>query len=483
MESNSPETAVYSKRWLILAAVCSINFFTNFGAKTFTVANQSYAKYYNVSLLALDWSDLAVYLGAAICTPIFAWFFFKQNAGLRILLIIGTFSLLISFFVIVLSIQFPKLYTLMIFSNLLQGISYMVSVTVGPSFAVIWFPNEEVALAIAIDLLSHNVGLIMGSILPPTLLNTYSITNAANITIHQQETWKSNTHKMLLLLYIACIITLFILLLLFIAFMVDQPLKPPTKALWVKGKTTTTEQPKSTGSLLQFIQAVKSLHQDLNFVLCSLCLNFTFCLNIVLYLHITAILDHFNIRKMGINIANDIFGGIIIVSSAFARIIFSFVSVKISYHWKNYAGQALAGSVLNLFAVLGTTLAFYFRNFLVFCICLIFLYSLGLRIFAIPLYEVITRHTYPIDETFVNVWSGVSGCFLFVINAEFARIISMYAPPVYLLIYMSFCVFVSFVIALIIKPKDKRREVDDMEHNPVEESNKVEESSPLLKED
>jgi len=73
----------------------------------------------------------------------------------------------------------------------------MVTVTVGPSFAVVWFPNDEVGLAIAIDLLSHNVGLILGSILPPAFLKnppvSYNSTSTASeATLECQETWKTN---------------------------------------------------------------------------------------------------------------------------------------------------------------------------------------------------------------------------------------------------------------------------------------------------
>jgi len=260
--------------------------------------------------------------------------------------------------------------------------------------------------------------------------------------------------------------------------MTDQPLKPPTHAMWVKRNFK--DDFLSSKGFAQFLNAVTSLHKDLNFLLCTIGLNITYCLGIVLYLHITVIIRQFKFKTMRIYLSNEILGGITIVMYAIAKMISGVVSAKISNKWKNYVGQALLGSVVTFLSLVGLTLGFYFRQYILFCIFVI-LYPFGTRIFIIPLLEVITRHTYPIDETFVSVWVGANSSLLFLIIGEIARIISLYAPSLALLLFMCVCAFISFFITNIINPKDKRREIDlELE---MQENNSGEGVLPLLTEE
>ena len=474
MNGNLTETAVYSKRWIILSGFCCIGFLSNFACKSFSISNQIFANYFEVNLTAFDWSTLAMYLGATLAAPIFAWLFFKQTAGFRFLSITGAISLLVSYLVIVLSIHFPRLFPLMIASNMLQGVAYTVAVTVGPSFAVVWFPNHEVGLAIACDLFCNNFGILLSSLLPPLFLHQSPSASAHNSTyidtVKHQEEWKTKTHNTLLIFYTPCVIGLLVLLLLFIAFMSDQPLKPPTHAMLAKRNVQRAAKPDST--FYQFLTAVKSLHKDVNYLLFALAFNIIFSLNIVIFLHITVIVKHFYINTVALS--NDIISGVIVSTLAFSYMIFGFVSAKISNKWKNYSGQALIGEVLTLVALLGTVLGFYYQNFKAFCVCLLF-YTIGTRIFVIPVLEVITRHTYPIDETFVSVWVGASSCFIHIIIGEIARIISLYMASIGLLICMCTFAFISFVLILMSNPTDKRRKADT-------ENEQIDETIPLLAE-
>ena len=141
----------------------------------------------------------------------------------------------------------------MAMSNLLQGISYIITVTVKLLFAVIWFPNHELHLAIVIDLIIQNVGLTVGSILPPIIINHCPTNHYYSIRNHtEQETWKGKTHNTLLLLYITCAVVVFVLLLVFVAFMVDQPLKPPIRGL-VKRTASDTFQSNNFAQFLELL--------------------------------------------------------------------------------------------------------------------------------------------------------------------------------------------------------------------------------------
>ena len=119
-----------------------------FFSRSFTAANQIYADYYDVDLIVIDWSALAMDVGAVAITPLFAWIFFRQAAGFRIMSITAASCLLISTLVLLLSIQFPVLYPVMALSSLLQGVSYIVGYTVGPSFAVSELPGRNLRLVL-----------------------------------------------------------------------------------------------------------------------------------------------------------------------------------------------------------------------------------------------------------------------------------------------------------------------------------------------
>jgi len=480
MQSSSVlEVAVYTKRWAILAAFCSLNIFVNFASQSFAVANQIYSEYYNTNFSLLDWLSLGMYAGLVLAAPVIAWLIFKQTIGFRVLLITATCSLLVTYLVIIVSVVLPYLYPLMIVSNLLQGVAYIVSVTVGPSFAVVWFPNHQVGLVIAIDLLCHNVGVIFGSILPPVFLKHppayFGNNSISEITSPQQDSWRNEIRITSLYFYIPCAVVLFALILFFIAFMKDQPLKPPTHAMLVKRITSQSTKPSTDFS--QFLTAVKCLHQDVNFVLCIFTLNPIYSLMVVFFLHITAIVDYFQIRNMGINMSNDIFAGLLISALSMSNVIFGFVSAELSRKWKSYVKQAIIGAILTTIALLSVVLSAYYHMFKLFCVSMFF-YGVGSRIFVIPLLEIITRHTYPIDEAFVNVWMGVNQGVVIVIIAELARIISVHTGIIGLLIFVCVSAFISFILTLMLNPRDKRREIDSLHEE--QDGSVVEESSPLL---
>ena len=108
MQTDERDIAIYSKQWF-LAAFSTTNLVANFGTKSFAVPNQIYADYFSVSLAVLAWFALAMYLGAILITPFFAWLFFQQKAMFRSLSVIRSLALMESFFVIVFSAPFSHI--------------------------------------------------------------------------------------------------------------------------------------------------------------------------------------------------------------------------------------------------------------------------------------------------------------------------------------------------------------------------------------
>ena len=451
--------AVYSRRWLILACACTVTLLTLFAAKSFTISNHIYAAYFDVKVGVIDWSVLGINIGTASITPLFTWLFFRQSIGFRKLLIVGTFCVLLSYLIIILAIHFPTLYPLMNVSNLFLGVAYISSFTIGPSFAVTWFPDHQVGVVIACDLLSQNLGILVGIITPSLVLKNPFVSNTTGLIEEQMQhlrVWRNETHKNLLLIYAPGACTLFLLLIFYIVYATDLPPKPPTQAMLVKRRMTTS-LPKPTFS--KYVDLLKLLFQDITFVLCTLICSLGITIIIILQLCINSIIPKLNIDNLGIHWASNVMGGALICIFFLTNMLFGFVAAKLTAKWKRYAAQIRLGLGLTFMTLLTLSLMFYYSKFVGFSICL-FLYAVSSRIFILPLYEIVTRHTYPIDETMVSIWVGAISSVTCVIIGKTARVVLTYTAPVGLFVMMCMIMFATFILALFIRPIDKRAIID-----------------------
>ena len=462
-EYSEPQTEVYTIRWFILIATCLMTAITMFGSKSFSVANKIYAAYFNVSLTVLDWSSLALNAGAILVTPLFSWLFYKKSVGFKMLSVIGVASLLISYVVIVLSVVHPRLFLLMTVSNFLQGVTYTIAFTVGTSFAVMWFPDHQVSLAIASNAVSFSLGTLSGAIVPPALLvDVNNLTTTTNFTSQEIITLQHAAREDLLLMYAPILGTLVFILLFFVFFVTDLPPTPPTLALLKK----IMDESSSHKSLSKFLKALKQLFLDFNFALCCAAVSIVYNIVTVEIVHITDIVAELN-KRMHIDLPNNVTGGAIVTGYAVTCCFSAFASAQVLSKYKRFIGQTRLGSAFSFLSAVGMTLCLYKEFFVGFCLC-IFVYGISTRVFVIPLLEIITRHTYPLDETFVSVWVSFFGCVAQVVFVEIARVLSYFANPIALLIFMSICLFISFVFIMLIDPIDKRGEISNKSTNPKE---------------
>ena len=472
--SRGDRIAVFAQRWVILAATCFVTIVTIFGSKSFTVANEIYAAYFGVSLVVLDWSCLALYVGATIITPVFAWLFFRQSVGFRILSITGTTCLLVSYLVIVLAILFPYLYPLMVVSNFLQGVAYTICFTVGTSFAVLWFPDHQVGLAVACNAISFSIGTLAGAIVPPEFFeNLEVLSNFTNWTAHELREWKEDARLDLLRMYAPVMGLLLFLLLFFVIYVTDLPPKPPTFALLLKRNLNRNDfEPKF---FADYIMTIRNLFCDRTFLLCCLALSIVYNVVIIEIVHITEIVSQFK-KRLSFDMPSDVTGGEIITGYCITCSVAAFGSAAILNKWKKFVAQTVVGTAFSFLFALGMTIALLIKSLASFCMC-IFLYGISTRLFIIPLLEIITRHTYPLEETFVSVWVSGCGCIAMIFFVEASRLISLHTSPIGLLIFMCICLFVSLFLILFIRPKDKRSQaflgVADKKRVEVDENTKL----------
>ena len=93
----------------------------------------------------------------------------------------------------------------------------------------------------------------------------------------------------------------------------------------------------------------------------------------------------------------------------------------------------------------------------------------------VSLFVVVTCHTYPISETFVSMWVAGIGALVFVALAVIQRVLFNAFSLRAAIIELTVVLFVSFILSLLMKPQNKREEVQE-EYQPTE----LNELTPIL---
>ena len=453
------DTKIYKRRWILLAAICLCSLLTDFTAKSFAASNEILAAYFQVSLTKLDWACGGLDAGTSLVTPVLAYFSFIKHFGFRTMAICGSACLLLSYVCILLTVHFPFLFPMMIVANLLQGVTYSVCLSVGLFFAVLWFPDHQVGLAIAFNFAAFPVGVILSSIVPPALLtNPPFPTRSENASMFQQNTtaindeWNRATYETLMCIYLTAGIILLLLLMFFYFFASDLPPKAPTLALALKRFSGTKTQ--SIKTFPNFLRETKDLFQDQTYLLCISISGITFNMIIVQLVHLSQFINHIDNK-----ISASLTSGFIITAFSVSGLVFSFISAKILQLFQQRTYQVNVGAGLLFGCSLCVLCSYYYKSLIGFYVGNI-IWGAASRICNIPLFEVVTRHTYPKDETLVTVWMAGYGTTILVTLIGTSRVLTNHTTPASALIFMCVFLFVAFLASFFLKPNNNRGEAD-----------------------
>ena len=453
------ETKLYKRRWILLAAICLCSLLTDFMAKSFAASNEILAAYFQVSLAQLDWACVGMDTGTSLVTPVFAYFSFIKVFGFRTMAICGSACLLLSCVCILLTVHFRFLFPMMIVANLLQGVSYSVCFSVGSFFSVLWFPDHQIGLAIAFNAAAMAAGVILSSIVPPALLtNPPFPTKSENASTFQQSTtaisdeWNTATYETLMHIYLTVGITLLLLLMFFYFFASDLPPKAPTLALALKRFSGTKTQ--STKTFRNFLRETKDLFQDRTYLLCISISGVTFNMIVVQLVHLSQFINHIDD-----NISASLTSGFIITVVSVSGIAFSFVSAKILQFFQQHTYQVNVGAGLLFGSSVCLFFSYQYKSLIGLYVGNI-IWGAASRICNIPLFEVVTRHTYPKDETLVTLWMGGYGTTIVVTLIGTSRVLTSHTTPASALIFMCVFLFVAFLASFFLKPNNERGGVD-----------------------
>jgi len=457
---NNSITGIYTRRWLLLVATCLCTLLTDFLSESFAAANEIFAVYFQVSLAKLDWTCAGLDAGTGLITPIFAYLCFIQVIGFRAMSICGSTCLLLSCICIILTVQFPFLFPLMVAATLLQGVAYCAAFSVGTVFAVLWFPDHQVGLAIACNSASMMAGFILSSTLPPSLLQnppfdkegTTSMTLQNNLSNIIYDEWKSVTYKNLMFMYSTTAVIFFLILLIFCLFASDLPPKAPTLALALK--RISTSKTEIIRSFKGFINDTKVLFQDGTYLLCIGISGITYNMIIVEMVHLSQFINHIDDK-----ISASLTSAYILTAFSVSGFVSSFIAAKALRFFQRYTCQVIVGSGLLLGSGICLLLSYYYKILLGFYIGNI-VWGVGSRICNIPLFEIVTRHTYPKDETIVTVWMAGIGTTIIVVIVGATRLLTTYLNSISGLIFINAFLLFAFFASFFLKPKNNRGEVD-----------------------
>ena len=455
-DTNDEEIAIYPKRWVLLAATCITTLTGQFLSKSFGTSNLILSVYFDVSLATLDWILVGVYAGTNLITPVFAYLAYAKIIAYRSMSMYGTACLLVSCFVIVLTVQFPVIFPVSIAGTLLQGVANCVSISTSSFFAVLWFPDHQIGLAIACNTASSFAGFAIGASVPPfillspPLLNPNSMINSAT----EFRKWKKRTYCTLMEIYATLAVVFCLLLIYFWIHAEDLPPKPPTRAMLLQ---RTSHNERDGKSFQSFIKCTKTLFGNKTYVLFVIISGIIFNLNVIEILYVSQLVQTILGTEYNAFVSRTI--ATIAITYSLSAVVGSFISSKILSIFKHHATQIVLGIVLDLLCILGLLLSFYFKSLVGFYIsksgC-----GISEMLCTIPLYEVVTRHTYPINEALVTTWMAGGVTALLIILVEPIRAISDNTSPVSSLYAMGIIVTIALALSLFVKPSNRRGDMD-----------------------
>ena len=158
----------YKRRWVVLAIVCTAISLRSYNESCYGPINNILSEYFEVQPWQIDWLNNTQAL-------IFIFFSFPMilvtsKLGFRLTVIIMATLETISFFFTTLGVAWRSTFSLAVIGQMFMAVSAIISWSIPPSTAAIWFPKNEVATAVAIHVVARGTGEAIGCIVPNLVL-------------------------------------------------------------------------------------------------------------------------------------------------------------------------------------------------------------------------------------------------------------------------------------------------------------------------
>jgi len=245
---------VYKRRWLVLAISVLTRVLRGFNQSCYGVINDVLVGYLKVQPAHIDWLLLSQSVTFLILSIPLSWLMCRIGFRKIYLFMITTITAgfaLIAFGFWVREFGYPAV----LIGQLVIGVSNIISGTIPPLLASVWFPLHEVPTAIACNIAGRGIGETLGSILMPKLL-----------TKELLDTDLGSVGNLLVFIFGSSAFVSAIIMIIVAVFVTDRPPTPPSVAQFEMQKRDLIKDSSFRDSLKMYGKTAVSLFTDRYFV-------------------------------------------------------------------------------------------------------------------------------------------------------------------------------------------------------------------------
>ncbi|CAD5217584.1 unnamed protein product [Bursaphelenchus xylophilus] len=238
--STQPEIRLYPRRFLILALFIFLSASNSLQWIEYSIIAETVVDYWGVSYNWVDWTSMIYMLTYAIL--IFPGSWFLDRFGLRKSVLLAAFGNCLGSWLKILSVD-PSHFWLTFLAQTIDGASQTFILGIPSHLAATWFGHNEVSTACAAGVFGNQLGIAIGFILPPWLVQNGS---------------KEAVGRDLNVLFMVSAVANTIIFLMIIFFFKN---KPPSAPSYAQLRTTTTDEPSG------YLVDMKALCKHCSFIL------------------------------------------------------------------------------------------------------------------------------------------------------------------------------------------------------------------------
>ena len=469
-QNTNFELKLYAKRWGLAILLALDSLILRILKNSFGIINDVYAEYFQVSHLAVDWFTLVQVPGMILSSAILAPTIFNQVVGLRNLTLAMAGGLFFACVCLLIAYVFPVLYPLIFVGEFIVGFVVITMDVVAASFAIKWFPEHQIGLALSIKLISGNIGSLLAYLIPTNLFispvkhNTSIYANYSTFLNETSESklWLATNQFRFIAFSSSLVLFSFIVLLFFVLTAVDVPPKPPTLA---QATVRVSENLNDSGIVDIFIN-IKEFYYECKRILgnkliiqTAVIFAITQGCNFIQKLFMSEILRKIFSRLKHPLQANTL-SGYVLVLFELGCILGSVVSGKVVDCCKNYHTQILINLLLCFVSVVGIFFGYIYCNAVLIFISNT-LFGFFVTFLVTPIFEIVYQHMFPIDTGFLTLMLRIECSIGIIVISQFCRLLLDLFGGTGVLAFLSALLFMGFIISLFVKPSYKRLDLSN----------------------
>lgn len=437
------------RRWVFLATLCVQQALFGISASLFGQINNFFVAYFRVSYTQVDWMTISMSLAPIVVTLPLAWLTFKRIVGFKFLAIFCAITSTIGFGCFAISMASRNLFAVSVVGQIMNGVGTQVITATPPTFAALWFQENEVGTAIAINTVGVFFGYLIGFLVPSHILTL----RIDNTTSQIDGDWLERDKRTLIWIYLACVAVSVIIGTILSIFATDLPPKPPTYAQKIK-RLDLSKPPNS-----EFWPQTKSVLCSKTFVLACLVFAIVFQAPTVEFIMMSQIIKQFSLAH-GLSLNYDVIGVYVMCSYSLGNIFGTLVGGKLVDKFKRYDILSMVGMAFSFLATLIVVLGVFFAQDILLYVGNALMGTFR-QITFVAVYDISTQQTYPIDETFVTIWLVGIIMPMGAVYGEIGRAIFISLGGLGVVIFQCSNFFLGTIFACLFSPIYKRIDIKE----------------------